>query len=142
MALRRAAYLADKSALARMPIPAVAERLGPVIEQGLVATCSIIDLEILFSARSSDDHRSIRIDRSLGYERVETTQRDFDRAIEIQSALAERKQHRGASIPDLLIAAVAEGAGLTVLHYDSDFDLIAQVASVASEWVVPRGSIR
>ena len=50
-----------------------------------------------------------------------------DRAVEVQSALAERGQHRGPSIPDLLIAATAELAELTVLHVDKDFELIAQL---------------
>ena len=50
-----------------------------------------------------------------------------DRAVEVQIALAERGQHRAASIPDLLIAATAELAQLTVLHNDKDFELIADV---------------
>ena len=50
-----------------------------------------------------------------------------DRAVEVQIALARRGQHRAASIPDLLIAATAEMAQLTVLHDDKDFDLIADV---------------
>jgi predicted nucleic acid-binding protein len=49
------------------------------------------------------------------------------RAVEVQALLADRGQHRAASIPDLLIAATAELAGLTVLHLDKDFDLIAEV---------------
>ena len=48
-----------------------------------------------------------------------------DRAVAVQSALAERGQHRAPSIPDLLIAAAAELAELTVLHLDKDFELIA-----------------
>ncbi|MGB3054545.1 MAG: PIN domain-containing protein, partial [Acidimicrobiales bacterium] len=50
-----------------------------------------------------------------------------DRAVEVQLALAERGLHRAPSIPDLLIAATAELAGLTVLHVDKDFELIAEV---------------
>ena len=50
-----------------------------------------------------------------------------DRAVEVQSLLAARGQHRAPSIPDVLIAATAELAELTVLHVDKDFDLIADV---------------
>jgi len=50
-----------------------------------------------------------------------------DRAVEVQMILAERSQHRAASIPDLLIAATAELGQLTVLHLDKDFELIAQI---------------
>ena len=44
-------------------------------------------------------------------------------------------------MPDLLIAAVAERAGLSVLYYDEDFDRIAAVTGQPTEWVVPRGSL-
>lgn len=50
-----------------------------------------------------------------------------DRAVEVQLALSDRGQHRAASIPDLLLAAIAEKAHLTVLHDDKDFDLIANL---------------
>jgi predicted nucleic acid-binding protein len=49
------------------------------------------------------------------------------RAVEIQRLLADRGQHRAPSIPDLLIAATAEVSRLTVLHVDTDFDLIAAI---------------
>lgn len=50
-----------------------------------------------------------------------------DRALELQSVLAERGQHRAPSVPDLLIAATAELTELTVLHVDKDFELIAEI---------------
>ena len=56
-----------------------------------------------------------------------------DRAVEIQTLLAQRGQHRAAAIPDLLIAASAELAQLTVLHVDEDYELIAAITSQAVE---------
>jgi predicted nucleic acid-binding protein len=50
-----------------------------------------------------------------------------DRAVEILTLLADRGLHRAPSVPDLIIAATAELAGLTVLHLDKDFDVIAQI---------------
>jgi predicted nucleic acid-binding protein len=50
-----------------------------------------------------------------------------DRAVEVQILLADRGQHRAPSIPDLIVAASAELAGLIVLHFDKDFDLINEV---------------
>ncbi|CCK62727.1 Conserved protein of unknown function with PilT domain [Mycobacterium canettii CIPT 140070017] len=50
-----------------------------------------------------------------------------DRAVEVQLLLADRGQHRGPSIPDLLVAALAEICGLTILALDKDFELIAQI---------------
>ena len=47
--------------------------------------------------------------------------------------LADRGQHRAPSIPDLIIAATAELAGLTVLHLDQDFGVIAQVTGQPME---------
>ena len=63
------------------------------------------------------------------------------RAREVQALLVRRGQHRGVSIPDLILAAIADIEQLIVLHYDHDFDLIAEVAGQRTEWVVPRGSI-
>jgi predicted nucleic acid-binding protein len=65
----------------------------------------------------------------------------LDRAVEVQDELADRSQQRGAKIADLLIAAAAEAAGLVVLHYDHDFDLIAAVTGQPVEWIVPAGTV-
>ena len=50
-------YLVDKSALARMSEPSVRRRLEPIIEAGEAATCAIIDLEVLYSARNEAEYR-------------------------------------------------------------------------------------
>lgn len=50
-----------------------------------------------------------------------------DRAGEVRAQLADRGQHRTAAVPDLLVAATAELAGLVVLHVDDDLDLVAAV---------------
>lgn len=135
-----AVYLADKSALARVHLPAVALRLGPLFVGGEVATCGIVDLELLFSARTSADYLAILADR-YSLPQVEVGEAGIERGIEIQTALAMKGQHRGVTIPDLLIAVAAEAAGLTVLHYDSDFDRIAETTGQPVEWVVPQGSV-
>ncbi len=136
-----ATHLLDNSVLTRMAKAPVAARVEPLIDAGLAATCSATDLELLFSARSGDEHRARRTDLALRFVHISLGQRVFDRAIEIQSLLADKGQHRAASIPDLVVAAAAERAGLTVLHYDGDFDLIAAVTGQEVEWVAPRGSV-
>lgn len=140
MAHVTARYLVDKSALARMPEPAVRERLGPIIETGEAATCAIIDLEVLFSARNHRERERIRTRRGLAYAQVPVSEEVFRRAIEVQGELARTGRHR-LPIPGLLVAATAESAGLVVLHYDADFDRIAEVTGQPAEWVVPRGSV-
>ena len=71
---------------------------------------------------------------------VETTADHVQRARQVQRLLAANSQ-RGRKIPDLLVAAAAEQAGYTVLHYDADFDHIAAVTGQPCQWVVPPGSI-
>ena len=136
-----ARYLADKSALARMPNAIVSARLRPLIEAGEIATCGIVALEVLWSARSPQDLRDTRqeLQRSLSW--VPTTEADFQRALDVMQMLTDAGRHRDAKIPDLVLAAVAERAGLTVLHYDHDFDAIASVTGQPMEWIVPSGSV-
>ena len=133
-------YLIDKSALARMPHPRVQARLVPILEAGEAATCAMIDLEVLYSTRNAREHSRTRRRRALAYRYVELTEAMFQRAIDVQGLLALRGQHR-VPLPDLIVAAVAEQAGMVLLHYDRDFDRIAAVTGQAVEWVVPRGTV-
>jgi predicted nucleic acid-binding protein len=135
----RARYLADKSALARFPIPVVAARLRPLLEEGWVATCAIVDLEVLYSARSLADYERV-IEERRSLDAAPVTPEVMAAAIEIQHALARRGQHR-VPIPDLVISAAAKHARLVVLHYDSDFERIADAGGAPHEWVVPQGSL-
>jgi predicted nucleic acid-binding protein len=135
-------YLVDKSAYARMRTPEVRAILAPLIEAGEVAICGMITLEILYSARSLTDLEAVRSELRAALTNIPLEERDFDRAIEVIAALAIQGQHRAAKLPDLLIAAVAERANLTVLHYDEDFERIATVTGQPMQWVVLRGSVK
>lgn len=132
-------YLADKSALARMAHAPVAERLVPLILGGHVATCAVIDLEVLYSARSLGDYEQILAERGA-LPALALTETVGSRAVDVQHQLARRGQHR-VPVPDLLIAATAEVNGVAVIHYDADYDRIAQITGQPTEWVAPRGSI-
>jgi predicted nucleic acid-binding protein len=134
-------FLVDKSAFARMRIPSVSAVLDPLIRAGEVATCGMVALEILYSARGPRDFEAVRHELAHALVTVPTLQADFDRAIDVMEALAKRGEHRSARLPDLLIAAVAERTNLCVLHYDEDFDRIAAVTGQRVLWVVPRGSL-
>ncbi len=136
-----ARFLLDTSAWARIDAPPVAARCLPLIRAGLVATCSVVDLEVLYSARGPDSYAAARDERGLALELVAIEQPVLDRAVDVQAALARRGEHRGASLPDLVIAAAAERAGVTILHYDADYELIASITGQPIEWVVPRGSL-
>jgi predicted nucleic acid-binding protein len=134
-------YLVDTSALARVwRTPEVAARitaLGP----NRLHICTPVLLEIGVSARNAAEHGHQINLFTAGMRRVHFTPAIEERAIEVQAGLAARGQHRSARLADLLIAATAEHHDLTVLHYDSDYDLIAAVTGQPAEWVVERGSV-
>ena len=137
--MARADFLADTSAFARVARPAVAAAFAPLVAQGRVAVCAPVAFELGFSARSLADHQAI-MNRLAAFETVPTTEGDHQRALELQQALAVRGQHRALSLVDALVAAVAESRNLTVLHYDSDFELVAHVTGQPHQWVVERGT--
>lgn len=136
-----AGYIADKSALVHLGKPTVAAKLTPLILAGQVATCGIIELEVLYSARSDRDFAATQQERAHAFPRVRMEEADFVRAEDVMARLARKGHHRSVSLPDLLIAAVAERAGLAVLHYDSDFDIVASITGQKVEWVAPKGSL-
>jgi predicted nucleic acid-binding protein len=136
-----ARYLADTSALARLRHPSVAEALGSLIETGLVATCGVIEFELAWATRTAAEFSELRADRDAGYEWLATHDEDWRRALEVQAVLWQGGKMRSVGLPDLLIAAVAERERVTVLHYDSDYEIIAKVTGQPIEWVVPRGSV-
>lgn len=136
-----ASFLADKSALTRRENrPAVREALEPLLIAGEVATCGIVDLELLYSATGRATYRALA-EALRGMPRVAMDDACVKRALEVQTMLAERSQHRAVPLPDLLVAACAEQADLTVLHYDTDFERIAKLTGQATQWVLPRGSV-
>lgn len=121
-------WLIDKSAIARLHLSADITEWAGRIDRGLVRICTVTRLEVGYSARSANDHRSLVADPPVASMPVEyLTPKIEDRAVQLQAVLAERGQHRAPSVPDLLIAATAELAGLTVLHVDKDFELIAEI---------------
>lgn len=121
-------WLIDKSALVRLAASPDAQEWADRIQRGLVRISTVTRLEVGYSARTADDLRRALAVPPLSSMPVEyLTPAIEDRAVEVQSALADRGQHRAPSIPDLLIAAAAELAQLTVLHIDKDYDLIAGI---------------
>ena len=121
-------WLIDKSALVRLASSADAEQWAARIERGLVRIATVTRLEVGYSARSGPDLRADLRRSPLAVMPVEyQTPVIEDRAVEVLTLLADRGQHRAPSIPDLIIAATAELAGLTVLHFDKDFEIIAAI---------------
>ena len=129
-------WLIDKSALVRLASSADATEWAARVERGLVRISTVTRLEVGYSARSGADLRAGLRRPPLSSMPVEyLTPAIEDRAVEVLTLLADRGQHRAPAVPDLIIAATAELAGLTVLHRDKDFDLIASVTGQPAEWL-------
>jgi predicted nucleic acid-binding protein len=127
-------WLIDKSALVRLASSPEADLWATRIQRGLVRISTLTRLEVGFSARSANDLRRSTTSPPLASMPIEyLTPRIEDRAVDVQLELANLGQHRAPSIPDLLIAATAESAGLTVLHLDKDFEIIAEVTGQSTE---------
>jgi predicted nucleic acid-binding protein len=139
MALAR--FLVDKSALSRAGDSQIAADFDALLHAQLLALCGVAALEVLYSARNGADHLRMHDELTSAFGWLPTEDDDFRRAMEVQGLLATTGRHRAVSVPDLLIAATAERHGVAVLHYDADFDLIAEVTGQPVRWVSPRGSI-
>ena len=121
-------WLIDKSALTRLAASPDAAEWAARIERGLVRITTVTRLEIGYSARSGPDLRAGLQRPPLSSMPVEyLTPAIEDRSVEVLTLLADRGQHRAPSLPDLIIAATAELAGLTVLYLDKDFEVIADI---------------
>jgi len=121
-------WLIDKSALVRLAHSSDLDLWANRIERGLVHLSNVTRLEIGYSAQSGEVARREFRESPLAAMPVEyLTPKIEDRALEVQILLADRGQHRGPSIPDLIIAATAELSGLTILHVDKDFDTITAI---------------
>jgi predicted nucleic acid-binding protein len=130
-------WLIDKSALVRLAVSPDAGQWAGRIERRLVRITTVTRLEVGHSARSGAELRAGLREPPLSAMPVEyLTPAIEDRAVEVLSLLADRGQHRAPSIPDLIIAAAAELAGLTVLHLDKDFEVIAGITGQPLERLV------
>ncbi|GHJ45789.1 ribonuclease VapC [Catellatospora sp. TT07R-123] len=133
-------YLVDKSAWEQLRYSdAARQSMITRFLDGSIATCPVIAAEMCFSARNHAELTAMRTE----YETVlwlETSDAAQRRMLDVMQLLALRGHHRSVGIPDLLVAATAEAHGATILHYDSDFERIADVTGQAHEWIVPRGS--
>ena len=134
--------LADTSVWARRRHPAVAPWWRQAVLSGEVGICEMVLLELLHSARTGQEMRTLRRDLS-GLPQIVTTAWAWGRAVDVYQMLADRapQHHRSVKLPDLLIAASAEEADWTLVHYDQDYDAIAAASGQTVRWVAPRGSL-
>ncbi len=132
-------HVVDTSVLKRLSAPTVRAVVEPLADAGRLARADISDLEVGHSARNAGEWDDL-IGALDIFVLIETTADHIGRARQVQRLLTTRSQ-RGRKIPDLLIAAAAEAERLTILHYDQDFDKVAEVTGQRAQWVVPAGSV-
>ena len=120
---------------------AVVESTAAAIDAGRIASCLPFVLEAGYSARDAGEHSELT--RRLLKLPFFTIDGSTERlALRAQEQLARNGHHRLPPV-DLLIAALAHGHGLGVLHYDADYDLIGELTDLRfeSRWIAPRGSL-
>lgn len=120
--------------------PALAAEVTALLRHGEVGYTAIERLEVLRSARHIDHYRRLT-PLFAALPKVALTEAALLRAEQVHEQLVQRGHHRGVKIPDLLIAATAEEAGVQVLHYDHDYDLISSITGQGTTWVVEKSSV-
>jgi predicted nucleic acid-binding protein len=137
--------LLDNSAWSRIVQGALGKErdatIASWIEQRELATCLPFLLEAGYSARSAADHRAQMADLEL-LPCMRVTSAIEEQALQAQGELASVGHHRLAPM-DIVIAACAHETGTGVLHYDSDYDILAARTSLEfqSAWVAPPGTL-
>ncbi|WP_033220788.1 PIN domain nuclease [Kitasatospora phosalacinea] len=137
--MSREHFLIDKSALARWGKPSVRPVLDDLSQRALLAVSPTVEMEVLFSARTLAEAERMR-HLLRGFDYLPCPDEVWDRAKQVQQQALFRGNHRALSMADLLIAATAERHGVTVLHYDGDYDMIAAITGQPARWVVPAGT--
>ena len=137
--------LLDNSAWARLSDPALSDErvseIADALEAGRIATCLPFLLEAGYSARTAREHDEL-LAELLALPHFPLDREVERRAIDAQRKLARVGHHRLPPV-DLLVAAIADRHGLGVLHYDRDYDLLAEKTDldVGSVWLAPAGSL-
>jgi hypothetical protein len=135
-------YIADSSAWASAARPEVRDEWASALRNRQIATCPIVKLELLYSARAGDDLDRLAADLAALRD-VPVTRSVTNAALAALRRLAQVQPlyHRSVAFPDLLIAAAAQDGAVGVLHYDAHFDILAGVLNFESRWIAPRGSL-
>jgi predicted nucleic acid-binding protein len=134
-------YLADTSVyVLQGRYPAVSARFASLLTEGRLAACQMTALEYLNNAPDPKGYE-VLWGALRGQRWIDTTAAAMERALQVHRMLGAQSQHRRFALPDLIIAATAEVNGAAVLHYDADYDRIAEITGQPVEWVAARGSL-
>ncbi len=136
--------LADTSAwfVADRDAGALRDEFAHRLVDGRIATCDMVRFELLRSARNGREMAETAAELAVVPD-FAIGEPQWARALWVYQRLADQggAHHRSVGYPDLLIAAAAEAGGATVLHYDEDYERIAEITGQPTRWIVPQGSL-
>jgi predicted nucleic acid-binding protein len=127
----------------RKAYPELREWFDDALIDGEIAICDMVRLELLHSVRDVDEFHALSEDLD-GLPQLPLGEAEWGRALRVYERLADQGKgfHRTVKHQGLLIAAAAEAAGVTLVHYDQDYDAIGRVTGQPTRWLAPRGSLR
>ncbi|MEU7042958.1 PIN domain nuclease [Streptomyces varsoviensis] len=134
-------FLIDTSAAMRIQRPACRAEWGSILWQGRVGMCPPTEAEMLYSARSADEYEALGERLSALYAWRAVPDDPWSEVRAVQRELARAGCHRSAGVVDLLVAVTALHHRLTLLHYDRDFETIAQHTGLRTQWVAEPGGV-
>lgn len=119
------------------------DEFDTALVDGELATCDMVRLELLYSARNATEFADLRAELGALTD-CPIGKPEWGRALWVYGQLSARggAHQRSLKHPDLLIAAAAESAGIAVLHYDEDYDRIAEITGQPTRWLAAKGSLR
>jgi predicted nucleic acid-binding protein len=103
-------------------------------------SCATLDAEVLYSSRRPAEYEQLRADRREVCEYLPTEEGHWQGAFDAQRVLTRTGRHRAVGIANLSTVVLAAEHGMTVLHYDNDFEMAAEVLDFEHRWVLPRGT--
>ncbi|MFE0454935.1 PIN domain nuclease [Streptomyces sp. NPDC058914] len=135
-------YLIDTSAAGRiLTDKRLQKEWSQHLAEGVVGLCEVTELEMLYSAQSLMDRLAKEELFASLFNWVPIPDGVYRRAQAVQRMLTESGEHRSAGAVDLIVAATAELNGLTILHYDADFETVAKATGQPTRWVARPGSL-
>jgi predicted nucleic acid-binding protein len=135
-------FLIDTSACNRLfRLPSMERAWAPALDAGRVSVCEVTELELVRAAGGREERAILEryLHEAFGW--TPAPDSTLRRARQIQDLLVVSGQHHGPGAVDLMVAATAEPSGLTLLHYDADFETIAKTTGQPHRWIAPRGSV-
>jgi predicted nucleic acid-binding protein len=119
----------------------VRDRWLLALRAGRLCISPAIRLEILLQARGGADFEELA--ERLSVLRIAQFTGSTARAAEDAMRMLAHRSHGSHRLPvvDYLLAATAQETGAAILHYDHDYDTLAEVMGFESVWLAPPGSM-